>query len=496
MYSNYANYNPANNRITTATSAVAGYVYDASGNTLNDGNNEYWYDAEGQLCAVAPVNANGYPIAPYTSYIYDAEGARIGKGTLSTPLAQYTIISANLASSPLCAPPPVAALNTPGTASNGVTINARYLVDQSGDQVTELNTQNGTASIPLGWVHSNVFSAARLTATYDTLGLHYELADPLGTKRVQANISGIVEMSWVSLPFGDALTPIAPPNPPSTANDATEHHFTQKERDAESNNDYFLARYYNSAIGRFTTPDWSAKIVPIPYANVGDPQSLNLYTYVGNNPITHIDSDGHLGQCGGNQGQQAQCTSDLQRLAPGTKVDPNTGKVSKASLLHRIINHLDGNGAGTALVSRIVNDPHMTTITATSDPGIFGPNADKGNITYDPSGEDIIARGANGGLVNAHISGTVVLGHELSHQDQENRGYSNDFSLGYHYFSDPTKGKTYREFDHVREFRTVGFPGFAVRGDITENQLERQLHEPVRATYNDPGAWQNVPPQN
>lgn len=50
--SSWANYNPANNRITTASTAVAGYVYDASGNTLYDGNNEYWYDAEGQLCAV------------------------------------------------------------------------------------------------------------------------------------------------------------------------------------------------------------------------------------------------------------------------------------------------------------------------------------------------------------------------------------------------------------------------------------------------------------
>ncbi len=73
-----------------------------------------------------------------------------------------------------------------------------------------------------------------------TTGLHYELADPLGSKRVQANISGQIEMSWVSrdprgqvfvrgvesLPFGDALTSIAPPNPPPTADDATEHHFT------------------------------------------------------------------------------------------------------------------------------------------------------------------------------------------------------------------------------------------------------------------------------
>ncbi len=69
--------------------------------------------------------------------------------------------------------------------------------------------------------------------------------------------------------------------------------YTQKERDTESNNDYFFARYYNSALGRFTTPDWSAKTDPVPYAVFTDPQSLNLYAYVRNNPITRVDVDGH-----------------------------------------------------------------------------------------------------------------------------------------------------------------------------------------------------------
>jgi RHS repeat-associated protein len=69
--------------------------------------------------------------------------------------------------------------------------------------------------------------------------------------------------------------------------------YTQKERDNESGNDYFFARYYNSAIGRFTTPDWSAKTDPVPYAVFDDPQSLNLYSYVRNNPIIGIDLYGH-----------------------------------------------------------------------------------------------------------------------------------------------------------------------------------------------------------
>ncbi len=43
--------------------------------------------------------------------------------------------------------------------------------------------------------------------------------------------------------------------------------------------------------------DWSAKVTPIPYAFLGDPQSLNLYAYVRNNPLTRVDLDGHDGNC-------------------------------------------------------------------------------------------------------------------------------------------------------------------------------------------------------
>ena len=79
---------------------------------------------------------------------------------------------------------------------------------------------------------------------------------------------------------------------------ATRTHFrrcrsTNKERDTETGNDYFLARYYNSATGRFLSPDWSVKVAPVPYAKLDNPQSLNLYIYVLNNPMDKVDPDGH-----------------------------------------------------------------------------------------------------------------------------------------------------------------------------------------------------------
>ena len=60
---------------------------------------------------------------------------------------------------------------------------------------------------------------------------------------------------------------------------------TGKERDTESGLDYFGARYYGSNMGRWMSPDWSAKAEPVPYAKLDDPQSLNLYQFVRNNPI-------------------------------------------------------------------------------------------------------------------------------------------------------------------------------------------------------------------
>jgi len=62
--------------------------------------------------------------------------------------------------------------------------------------------------------------------------------------------------------------------------------YTGKERDAESGLDNLGARYYASTMGRFLSPDWSAKVQPVPYAKLDNPQSLNLYAFVANNPLT------------------------------------------------------------------------------------------------------------------------------------------------------------------------------------------------------------------
>jgi RHS repeat-associated protein len=93
------------------------------------------------------------------------------------------------------------------------------------------------------------------------------------------------------------------------------HRITGKERDAESGNDYFGARYFASTMGRFLSPDWSAKAEPVSYAKLDDPQSLNLYSYVRNNPLSRIDADGHYELNNSGCADNAKCQKKWDKAA-------------------------------------------------------------------------------------------------------------------------------------------------------------------------------------
>jgi RHS repeat-associated protein len=245
----------------------------------NDLQNQYLYDAEGRVCAVQGPSVAG--VTPMTGYLYDAEGRRVGKGTIT----QWNC----------------------NTDSNGFTLTNEYVLGQSGEQVTEFNGDN--------WVHTNAYAGGQLIATYDTANggnynnpaLHYQLADWLGTRRMQVSPAGTVEETCQSLPFGDQLN--CAQSSVATADDATEHHFTGKERDTESGLDYFGARYYGSNMGRFMSPDPSGLV----FASLANPQSLNLYAYVQNNPLSFTDPTGldcaYLNSSGGYDHMNQQISS-------------------------------------------------------------------------------------------------------------------------------------------------------------------------------------------
>jgi RHS repeat-associated protein len=65
--------------------------------------------------------------------------------------------------------------------------------------------------------------------------------------------------------------------------------FEGKERDAETLNDNFGARYYSNRYGRWLSSDWSSVPVAVPYATLANPQTLNLYSMVSDDPETSAD---------------------------------------------------------------------------------------------------------------------------------------------------------------------------------------------------------------
>ena len=89
------------------------------------------------------------------------------------------------------------------------------------------------------------------------------------------------------------FTPFGGERPVTDSCTQNNHKFEGKERDTETGNDDFGARYYSNRFGRWLSADWSNVPVPVPYANLSNPQTLNLYSMVAADPESFADLDGH-----------------------------------------------------------------------------------------------------------------------------------------------------------------------------------------------------------
>ena len=207
-----------------------GFTYDASGNVLTDGVTSYAWDAESQIKTAAGVG-----------YTYDGDGNRLKKS--SGKIYWYG----------------------------------------AGSEVLDESDASGNVT------DEYVFFGGKRIAHHVITGnsIYYYAEDFLGTSRVITTSNGTVCYEADFQPFGGE-------NPPITNTCPQNYKFTGKERDAETGNDNFGARYFSPTLGRWLSPDWSAVPAPVPYATLTNPQTLNLYQYVGNNPETAADIDGHL----------------------------------------------------------------------------------------------------------------------------------------------------------------------------------------------------------
>ena len=120
--------------------------------------------------------------------------------------------------------------------------------------------------------------------------VQYYVEDFLGSSRVVTSSSGVVCYDADFTPFGGELSYT------NSCPAQNNYKFEGKERDTETGNDDFGARSYTWRFGRWLSADWSSVPVPVPvpYANLTNPQTLNLYAIVADDPESFADLDGHM----------------------------------------------------------------------------------------------------------------------------------------------------------------------------------------------------------
>lgn len=236
-------YNTANNRITTA-----GFEYDSAGNQkralAEDGVTwvKYEYDAANRIQVVKKDDANQTTLQAFQ---YGSTNARLmdldyGYGYLKI------------------------------FASVGGTTLAEY---------TEF-----TGAVPT-WTKSHIYLGSSQLSTITPNGsggeyTEYNHPDRLGT-RVITNQAGGTSYEQAHLPFGRPL---------DAESTTTGNHkrFTSYDRSARTGLDYAVNRTYDSKQGRFTQVD----PIGMSAASAVNPQTLNMYTYCGNDPINYVDPSG------------------------------------------------------------------------------------------------------------------------------------------------------------------------------------------------------------
>jgi len=172
--------------------SATGFSYDASGNLVADGRNNYAFNAESQIKSVSGLAG--------VTYTYDGDGHRVEK-------------------------------------SNG----KLYWFGTGSDPLMETDLSGNLT-------YEYIFFGGKRIARRDSSGnVVYYAADHLGTSRVVTSSTGAILDQSDFYPFGGERV--------LTASSGNTYKFTGKERDSESGLDNFAARYNSSSLGRFMSPD-------------------------------------------------------------------------------------------------------------------------------------------------------------------------------------------------------------------------------------------------
>src|SRR5579863_5571498 len=213
--------------------------------------------------------------------------------------------------------------------------------------------------------------------------------------------------------------------------DAVRSRYTGKERDTESGNDYFGARYYASSMGRMMSPD---------PGNVGaspiNPQTWNMYSYGLNNPLRITDPSG-LYVCEdstdcNSKNDQAFAKSLAQAQAAANNLTGDDQAKAQRAIDAYGAQGVD-NGVNLRFDSNIQGGVTEVSGVANGDKSADNPTGQNINVTFNP------------GSVGQDLSAGLVA-HEGSHVADGSDWVKSGFSAG----MDPTHNTTEMNANHVQ----------------------------------------------
>jgi RHS repeat-associated protein len=221
-------YNVMNELTSTSDGTV--FTYDEKGNVISKANTDTWsYTYQGNTLTEVEKNQQ-----TLTEYTYDGDGKRITKTEWIEDLQEY---------------------------------HTKIYVYSGLQVVYEKNATTGQEA-------SYVYGPAGKIAKNVNIATDFYHTDHLGSTRLITDENGDVLTTVEYNPFGED----------TTTGEKESYAYTGKEKDS-SGLYYYGARYYDPEIGRFISRDFYP-------GKPSNPQTLNRYTYVLNNPLKYRDPDG------------------------------------------------------------------------------------------------------------------------------------------------------------------------------------------------------------
>jgi len=239
--------------------------------------------------------------------------------------------------------------------------------------------------------------------------------------------------------------------------DPNHYKFTGKERDSESNLDYFGKRHYGSTLGRFVQAD----PLFLELSRSKNPQRLNLYTYTINNPLKFIDPNGMEIEVHGKKKKaylkalQANLPFQI-KLSNG--VVQTKGKVDASNLTGRqqVLYNAIKDTSHTVNIHAVGQDTHVDF--GRQDMRVGGAPGEH-TIAFDQAA--LLDSPKNAGGMNS----ADLVGHETTEAYGETFGLSGNTSHGYA-----------NQFFGGFEAATGGHPDFDNGGDMLGATLNMPVH--------------------